>query len=117
MDKEKITQLESVNDGQTIHLFYDEMAGLYAAFGQSAFYTTAVTEPLISYSMAVGMPVALLGRSHILYMRQSLKKVEHAQKSYYQFKMRQPIGSFGYDKWAKKAKSDSERMPGKKQNT
>ena len=40
MDKEKIAQQEAANDGQTINLYYDEMVGVYLAFGLSAYYAT-----------------------------------------------------------------------------
>lgn len=49
----------------------------------------------------MGMPVALLKRSHILLLRQALTKVEHVQKSYYVFQMRQEIGDAGYETWRK----------------
>ena len=99
MDKTKILQLEAANDGQTVYLFYDDMAGLYLAFGLSAYYVTMVTNPFMSYSDATGMPVALLKRSHILLLRQTLTKVEHVQNLYYVFRMRQKIGDAGYERW------------------
>ena len=99
MDKTKILQLEAANDGQTVYLFYDAMAGLYLAFGLSAYYVTMVTNPFMSYSDATGMPVALLKRSHILLLRQALTKVEHVQNLYYVFRMRQKIGDAGYERW------------------
>ena len=33
IDKEIISKNEAENDGQTIHLYYDEIAGMYMAFG------------------------------------------------------------------------------------
>ena len=101
MDKEIIKQLETANDGQTIHLFYDEMVGMYLAFGLSAYYTTMVVEPFISYSNALEMPVALLDRLQIKFLRQSVTKVEHQQKSYYRFRLRTKVGTAGYDRWMK----------------
>jgi len=53
MDKTKIMQLEAANDGQTVYLFYDEMAGLYLAFGLSAYYVTMVTNPFVTHHMSV----------------------------------------------------------------
>ncbi len=75
------------------------MAGLYLAFGLSAYYVTMMTDPFMSYSKAMDMPVALLNRSHIKVLRQSLTKVEHVQKSFYVFRMRQKIGDAGYERW------------------
>ena len=45
MDIESVKQIESANDGQTIHLFYDEVVGVYLAFGLSAYYTTMSVSP------------------------------------------------------------------------
>ena len=101
MDKERIMQQEAANDGQTVYLFYDDMAGLYLAFGLSAYYVTMVTDPFMSYSEGMEMPVALLKRSHILSLRQTLTKVEHVQKNYYVFQLRQKVGEAGYESWKK----------------
>ena len=100
MELSKITLHEVGNDGRTIYLYYDDLAGLYLAFGLSAYYTTMVTEPYMSYSEQLQMPVALLRREHILFLRQSLKKVEHEVKQYYRFQLRMPVGEAGYDRWA-----------------
>ena len=75
MDKNTITMQEVANDGRSVFLYYDAMAGVYLAFGLSAYYTTMVTEPYMSYSEEMQMPVALLRREHINSLRQSLKKV------------------------------------------
>ena len=77
IDKEIITKNEAENDGKTIYLYYDDIAGMYMAFGLSAYYTTMVTDPYMSFSEAFQMPVALLRREHVLYLRQSLKIQEH----------------------------------------
>ena len=102
MDKNVITLKEVANDGQSIFLYYDSMAGVYLAFGLSAYYTTMVTEAYMSYSEEMKMPVALLRREQILYLRQSLKKVEHEVKHFYRFKLKEVIGEVGYDRWAHK---------------
>lgn len=101
MDIELIKQQESANDGQTIHLFYDEMVGMYLAFGLSAYYSTMVVDPFMSYSNALNMPVALLNHGLIQYLRQSVTKVEHQQKSYYRFQLRTKVGDAGYKRWMK----------------
>ena len=109
MDIEKIKQLESENKGKTVHLYYDEMAGLYLAFGMSAFCTTVVLNPFISYSESLQMPVALINPSQILFLRQGLTKEEFIPKSYYRFSLRQSISDFGYSKWAEEARAAHER--------
>ena len=100
VDIDIIKQLEIANDGQTIHLFYDDLVGIYLAFGLSAYYTTMVTEPYMSYSEDMQMPVALLRRNHVNALRQSLKRVEHTEREYYRFQLRQTVGEEGYAKWA-----------------
>ena len=105
MDKEKILLQEKANDGQSVYLYYNEMIGLYVAYGLSAYFTTLVTDPFMSFSEEMQLPVALLRRSHILYLRQSLVKLEHIQHEYYKFRTRNPIGDAGYAKWAEKIKT------------
>lgn len=100
MDKNAITLQEVGNDGRSVFLYYDAMAGVYLAFGLSAYYTTMVTDPYMSYSEDMQMPVALMRRNHINVLRQSLKKVEHVEKVYYRFQLRQTVGEAGYDRWA-----------------
>ena len=102
MNKDIIKEQEQSNDGQSIFLYYDAMAGVYLAFGLSAYYTTMVAEPYMSYSEDMQMPVALLRRQHINIMRQSLQKNEHTVKSFYRFRLKNQVGSAGYEKWAEK---------------
>lgn len=101
MDIELIKEKEAANDGQSIHLFYDEIAGMYMAFGLSAYYSTMSVDPVISYSDALGMPVALLDRLQIKFLRQSVTKLEHQPQSYYRFRLRTKVGSAGYERWRK----------------
>ena len=102
MDKNTITLQEKGNDGKSVFLYYDAMAGVYLAFGLSAYYATMVTDPYMSYSEEMKMPVALLRRFHVKQLRQSLKKVEHTVKSFYRFELRLHVGEAGYEKWAQK---------------
>ena len=106
MDKNQITLREVGNDGQSIFLYYDDMAGLYLAYGLSAYYTTLVTEPYMSYSDDMQMPVALLRREHILYLRQSLKKVEHQQHSFLCFVKPRQDGLLGREGYLHSSLSD-----------
>lgn len=99
MDIEMVKQLEAANDGQTIHLFFDDTVGVYLAFGLSAYYTTMVVTPYVSFSEALQMPVALLRRGHVNSLRQAMKRVEHTPQSYYRFCLRQKVGNAGYERW------------------
>lgn len=102
MNIEVITLLEVTNDGKTINLFYNDIAGLYMAFGLSAYYTTMVTDPYMSYSDALQMPVALLRREQMLDLKQNLKLEEHVQHSSYRFSMREYVGDADYESWVSK---------------
>lgn len=101
IEKDIILEKETGNDGQSVFLFYDERYGMYTAFGWSAYYTTMVVDPILSYSDELQMPVALIPRNMIRSLRQSLTKVEHEVKSYYVFMLKRKVGSAGYQKWVK----------------
>ena len=101
IEKDILLEKEAANDGQSVYLFYDERYGMYTAFGWSAYYTTMVVDPLISYSDEMQMPVALIERRLIKVLRQSLTKVAHEEKKYYVFRLRRKIGDAGYQKWMK----------------
>ena len=100
MDKNVISLEEHGNDGKSVFLYYDAMAGVYLAYGLSAYYTTMVTDPYMSYSEEMQMPVALLRRNHINDLRQSLRKVAHTVKTYYRFELKAPVGDAGYERWS-----------------
>lgn len=97
-----IKQNEVENDGQTIHLYYNKILGLYQAFGWSAYYVDMVTNPVLSYSDTMKMPMAMLAKRHVLYLRQSMTMVEHVVHSYYRFQLRLRIGDTGYKRWEEK---------------
>ena len=99
MDKELICRQEAENDGQTVNLYFDEMAGVYLAFGWSAYYVTMVVDPKITFSEAVQMPVALLDRDEIKELRFSMKMLSHTPRCDYRFQIRERVGSAGYDRW------------------
>lgn len=101
IDKDVLLEKETANDGQSVYLFYDERYGLYTAFGWSAFYTTMVVDPLLSYSDELQKPVALIKKNQIRSLRLSLTKVAHEEKKYYEFRLIRKIGDAGYQKWMK----------------
>lgn len=102
MDKNEIILKEHGNDGKSVFLYYDAMAGVYLAYSLSAYYTTMVTDPYMSYSEEMQMPVALLRWNHVNDLRQTLKMVEHSKRCFYKFELRQTVGEAGYEKWAQK---------------
>lgn len=107
-EKDKIIELESTNDEQTIHLFYNEMVGLYMAYGLSAYYTTIVTDPQATYSDSMDMPVVILGKMEVLELRQSMTIVEHKSHRYYKFRLKNKIGRRWYQTWVSGIKKMTE---------
>ena len=110
MDKVLILKKESENDGQSVYLFYDEFYSFYVAFGLSAYFSTMVVDPHLTYSDELDMPIAMFSKAQIRIMRQSLKKVEHTPGSTYEFRTRIPLGRAGYDKWKKEVKNRHESI-------
>ena len=110
MDKEIALKKESENDGQSVFLFFDDFYDLYVAFGLSAYYSTMVVEPNLTYSESLNLPIAFFDKSQIRFLRQSLKKVEHTSQCFYEFRTRIPIGKSGYDKWKNEVKAQHESI-------
>lgn len=109
MDKEIIKKQELENDGQTVNLYYDEMIGLYLAYGWSAYYVTMVVDPKIAYSEVMEMPVALLDWEEIKEMRLSTKLLAHTPKRDYRFQIRERVGDAGYDRWLREALKNQQK--------
>lgn len=110
MDKDFALKKESENDGQSIYLFFDDFYDLYVAFGLSAYYSTMVVEPILTYSESLNLPIAFFDKTQIRFLRQSLKKVEHTPHRSYEFRTRTPIGKAGYDKWKNEMKVKHESI-------
>lgn len=110
IDKEIVLKKESGNDGQTVFLFFDDFYDLYVAFGLSAYYSTMVVEPYLTYSESLNLPIAFFDKSQIKFLRQSLTKVEHTPGHSYEFRTRIPIGKAGYDKWKNEVKAQHESI-------
>lgn len=110
MNKDECLKKESSNDGQSIFLFFDEFYDLYVAFGLSAYYSTMVVEPYLTYSESLNLPIAFFNKGNVRIMRQSLKTVEHLSGCSYEFRTRIPIGKDGYDKWKNEVKAQHESL-------
>ncbi len=110
MDKDIAIKKESENDGQSIFLFFDEFYDLYVAFGLSAYYSTMVVDPYLTYSEKLNMPIAFFDKTLIRFLRQSLTKVEHTQGHTYEFRTRISIGKGGYEKWKNGVKAQHESI-------
>ena len=100
MNLELIKQNERNNGGKYVHLYYNEEIGMYTAYGLSAYLVTYVVDPILSYSVALQMPVALLKREHIETCRRSLAKRKHEIHQYYLFEMANCLPKDeNYERW------------------
>lgn len=61
---ENIARNEILNDGKTIHLYFNGMIGLYVAYGISAFLLCKNAAAKPSYSDDMQMPVAVINAEH-----------------------------------------------------
>ena len=104
MDIEKIKRNEGENDGKTIFLYYNDEIGFYTAYGTSAFLVSHVVDPVCSFSKTFGLPVALVNPEQILELRQSLNKLQHTEKTFYEFTLKRPFGTQGYSRWTNSLK-------------
>ncbi len=99
MMKDRIREMESANDEQTIHLYYDEKLGQYVAFGLSAYYTTIVSDPDAVYSDELDMPMVRLKEQEVQALRHIMIVIEHEQKAYYRLKLHNKVGRRWYHTW------------------
>ncbi len=114
MNTDIITLNEVVNDGKTIHLYYNASVGFYVAYGYSAFFVTHFASPPCSFSDELLMPVALLRCSEVAALRgAALRKAvlcgaaEGAAEDYgdyVRFGMQEEIPRDGYAAWVEKVK-------------
>lgn len=73
---ESITKNEILNDGKTIHLYFNGMIGLYVAYGISAFLLTKYANVKPSYSDDMQMPVAVINAEHYEEMKKQMELVK-----------------------------------------
>ena len=64
MLNEDITKNEVLNDGKTIHLYFNSMVGLYVAYGVSAYLLCKHAHARPSYSEEMQMPAAVINAGH-----------------------------------------------------
>ena len=104
MDRNRIALNEVMNDGRTIWLYFDGMAGVYLAYGLSAYYVTMVTDVMVSYSNDMQMPVALLCRNDVQSLGLHTEMMGYEPEGHLRFQMKRVVGEDGYDTWAAKCR-------------
>lgn len=65
---------------------------MYVAFGLSAYYSTMVVDPYLTYSESLNLPFSFFNTGSVRIMRQGLNVVEHTLCYFYKFRTRIPIG-------------------------
>lgn len=104
MNKDLITLNEVMNDGKTIHLYFDPEIGLYVAYGFSAFFTAHVVDVIASFSEELQMPVALLKKPVVDELRLSCVKKQHDYHEYYHLELKHVLPLDGYARWVDSVK-------------
>jgi len=96
---ENITRNEILNDGRTIHLYFNGMIGLYVAYGISAYLLSKETKVAPSYSVDLQMPVAVINTGHYDLLTQRLE-VQKKVENYRCLKTSVAYDEEAYSEWA-----------------
>ena len=104
IDKDLITMNEVMNDGKTIHLYFNQEVGLYVAYGFSAFFAAHIVDIIASFSEDMQMPVALLKKPEVSELRLSCNKIRHDYHVYYHLELKQELGLDDYARWVESVK-------------
>ena len=96
---ENITRNEILNDGKSIHLYYNGMIGLYVTYGIYAYLLCKYAHAKPSYSEDMQMPVAVINAEHYeaLETQLGLSKIF---KNYRCLKVAEAYNEEEYDEWA-----------------
>ena len=96
---EIVTKNEVLNDGKTIHLYFNGLIGLYAAYGFSAYLLSKEMNTKVSYSEDMQMPVVVINSAHLDDVKKNLKVDAHS-KGYYRLIVDKALNENEYSEWA-----------------
>lgn len=98
---EVITRNEVMNDGKTVHLYFNKMYQEYVAYGISA-YIIAHTIPtqFPTYSDDMQMPMVAVDKNNISQLKKNLEVVSFNEDEYYQLKSKKELDEDDYERWA-----------------
>lgn len=99
MDKNLIAMNEKMNDGKTIHLYFNSEIGLYVAYGYSAFYVTHIVNVMAAFSENQQMPVVLMRKRDVSELRLATEKKQHDYHQYYRLELKHALRLDGYSRW------------------
>lgn len=96
---EDLIKNEALNDGKTIHLYFNGMIGLYVAYGISAYLLCKYAQARPFYSDEMQMPAAVINTEHFEELR---KKIGLSKKvgNYRCLKVNAPYNMDDYSEWA-----------------
>ena len=104
---ENITKNEILNDGRTIHLYFNGMIGLYVAYGISAFLLCKYAKAKPSYSEEMQMPVAVINAEHYEELKKQLGLSKEI-KNYRCLEVAEAYDENEYDVWASQLRLGSQ---------
>lgn len=94
-----ITRNEVLNDGKTVHLYFNGLVGLYVAYGYSAFLLSKTIAVSASYSWDMQMPVVVINAVRQKEVVKILQEKKHTP-AYYCFVTRDAVNMDEYAEWA-----------------
>lgn len=103
---EIITRNEVLNDGTTIHLYFNGLVGLYAAYGLSAFLACRAVDAPSSYSVDMQMPVAVLNAARYEQLRRHAGLVRDVD-GYRCLRAAVPVDEEQYAAWAGRLREEA----------
>ena len=101
-----ITRNEGLNDGTSIHLYFNGLVGLYAGYGISAFLLHGLVDAPVSYSMDMQMPVAVLNAARYERLRVLAATVRDV-RNYRCLRVGEPADEDEYVSWARRLRAEA----------
>lgn len=101
-----ITKNEILNDGKTIHLYFNGMIGLYVAYGISAYLLCKNATAKPSYSDDMQMPVAVINVEHYEELTNRISLSKDAS-NYRCFVVETPADMDEYSEWASALRTEA----------
>lgn len=111
MDTALVLSNEKVNDGQTIHLYYNTSAGVWMSYGYSAYQMRLCVknvgmDNLRTYSHNMEMPCVKVGTMAMEKVRKLVEVVEEQEDVYLKIRLKQPFDKEDYAVWVSRLREE-----------
>ena len=106
MDGSQITINEVMNDGKVVHLYFNNLTGLYMAVGLSAYIAMKHIGGVESYSEQLQMPMVQMTKAQYEELCVKLHVQKDAKKGYVLIEAADAIDEADYQNWASKLRND-----------